>query len=375
MSYEDIKKELAAGKSYILRLKSPGRENNYIKHTDVIKGTIELPENYNDIVLLKSDGIPTYHFAHVVDDHFMRTTHVVRGEEWLSTLPWHLQMFDMLGWKRPQYIHTAHLLKSENGGKRKLSKRKDPELGLQYYKENGYPEKAVKEYLMTLLNSNFEEWRIANKDKPMEDFVFSVKKLSTSGALVDMDKLRDITKNTVSLMSAEQVYSELIKWTEKYDRVFHNLLTENPKYALDILSIGRGGKKPRNELCMWSEVKDYMGFFYDRLFVHQYVFTDNLDKNEIKEVLTRYTDIYSDSDSQDEWFEKIKDLSESLGFARETKEYKINPDNFKGHSGDIAMILRIAVSGKQSSPDTYQVMKILGSQRVIKRLKQACESI
>lgn len=371
MSLEQIEAELKAGKPYILRLRSPGTEDGKVRHTDLVKGDIELPENFNDIVLLKSDGIPTYHFAHVVDDHFMRTTHVVRGEEWLSTLPWHLQMFDILGWKRPKYIHTAHLLKNENGGKRKLSKRKDPELGLQYYDQQGYPKAAVLEYLMTLLNSNYEDWRRANPEKSYTEFPFSIKKMSPSGALFDMDKLRDITKNTVATMSAADVYENVANWAKQYDTDFYTLLASDPDYAKSILAIGRGGAKPRKDLCLWSEVKAYMDFFYDQLFAPDYTLPEQIDPKDAVQIIVLYLKTYNPDDDQQTWFDKIKTVAQQVGYAPETKLYKKEPDKYKGHVGDAAMVLRIAVSGRQQSPDTYEVMKILGKDRVTARLERA----
>lgn len=371
MPLEQIEQELLAKKPYIIRLRSPGNPEGKVHHTDLIRGEMELPENFNDIILLKSDGIPTYHFAHVVDDHFMRTTHVVRGEEWLSTLPWHLQMFDILGWKRPKYIHTAHLLKSENGGKRKLSKRKDPELGLQYYDENGFPKDAVIEYLMTLLNSNYEDWHRANPEKDYKQFPFTIKKMSPSGALFDMDKLCDITKNVVAAMDATTVFKNVVDWAQKYDIPFYNLLTADPEYAIKILSIGRGGTKPRKDLCLWRDVKTYMDFFYDDLFTPDFTLPANVTNKDAIQIVTLYRDIYDAADDQQTWFEKVKMIAQQVGYAPETKQYKKDPALYKGHVGDVAMVLRIAVSGKQQSPDTYEVMKILGKDRVLLRLERA----
>ena len=255
---EEIERNLSAGKPFVLRLKSFGDSSKIVKARDMIKGELEFPENNMDIILLKSDGIPTYHFAHVVDDHFMRTTHVVRGEEWLSTFPWHLQLFEYLGWKLPKFIHTAHMLKQEGTGKRKLSKRKDPEFGIEYYNKNGFEPEAVKEYLMTVLNSNFEEWRLQNKDKDIDEFKFTVNKMSSSGALFDMDKLIDVSKNVISKMDAETVYEKVSEWTKQYDPEFYLSFTANPDYTKEILSIGRGGKKPRKDIAVWSGVKEYM---------------------------------------------------------------------------------------------------------------------
>ena len=372
---EEIERNLSAGKPFVLRLRSFGDISKTVKARDMIKGELEFPENNMDIILLKSDGIPTYHFAHVVDDHFMRTTHVVRGEEWLSTFPWHLQLFEYLGWKLPKFIHTAHMLKQEGTGKRKLSKRKDPEFGIEYYNKNGFEPEAVKEYLMTVLNSNFEEWRLQNKDKDIDEFKFTVNKMSSSGALFDMDKLIDVSKNVISKMDAETVYEKVSEWTKQYDPEFYLSFTANPDYTKEILSIGRGGKKPRKDIAVWSGVKEYMGFFFDKYFVPAESFPENLAKEDIVAVLSKYVSIFDPVDDQNTWFDKIKVLAGDLGFASEMKDYKQNPDAYKGSVADIAMILRIAVTGKTMSPDTYSVMRILGAEKVISRIFAALDIV
>lgn len=372
---EEIERNLSAGKPFVLRLKSFGDSSKIVKARDMIKGELEFPENNMDIILLKSDGIPTYHFAHVVDDHFMRTTHVVRGEEWLSTFPWHLQLFEYLGWKLPKFIHTAHMLKQEGTGKRKLSKRKDPEFGIEYYNKNGFEPEAVKEYLMTVLNSNFEEWRLQNKDKDIDEFKFTVNKMSSSGALFDMDKLIDVSKNVISKMDAETVYEKVSEWTKQYDPEFYLSFTAKPDYTKEILSIGRGGKKPRKDIALWSGVKEYMGFFFDKYFVPAESFPENLAKEDIVAVLSKYVSIFDPVDDQNTWFDKIKVLAGDLGFASEMKDYKQNPDAYKGSVADIAMILRIAVTGKTMSPDTYSVMRILGAEKVVSRILAALDIV
>ncbi len=372
---EEIERNLSAGKPFVLRLRSFGDISKTVKARDMIKGELEFPENNMDIILLKSDGIPTYHFAHVVDDHFMRTTHVVRGEEWLSTFPWHLQLFEYLGWKLPKFIHTAHMLKQEGTGKRKLSKRKDPEFGIEYYNKNGFEPEAVKEYLMTVLNSNFEEWRLQNKDKDIDEFKFTVNKMSSSGALFDMDKLIDVSKNVISKMDAETVYEKVSEWTKQYDPEFYLSFTANPDYTKEILSIGRGGKKPRKDIAVWSGVKEYMGFFFDKYFVPAESFPENLAKEDIVAVLSKYVSIFDPVDDQNTWFDKIKVLAGDLGFASEMKDYKQNPDAYKGSVADIAMILRIAVTGKTMSPDTYSVMRILGAEKVVSRILAALDIV
>jgi glutamyl-tRNA synthetase len=332
---------------------------------------MEFPQNDQDIVLLKSDGIPTYHFAHVVDDHFMRTTLVVRGEEWLATLPVHVELFHALRWDAPQYAHTSHLMKLDDGSKRKLSKRKDPELALGFYHEEGYPVLAVTEYLMTLLNSNFEEWRLQNPQAPIGEFPFSVEKMGRSGALFDLNKLRDVSKNVISVMDARTVLDQVSLWAQKYDEVLYNLLTANPSYALSIFSIGRGGPKPRKDLTVWSEVKEYVSFFYEELFNPRYEYPERISREDWINILTRYQTVYDPADDQPAWFDKIKTLSSGLGYAPETKLYKKNPQDYKGHVGDVSMVLRIAVTGRTNSPDIYEVMKILGKDAVISRLKRA----
>ena len=372
-SMEEIEKKLREGVPYVLRFRSPGSCDNRIHPKDLIKGEMELPENDQDTVLLKSDGIPTYHFAHVVDDHLMGTTHVVRGEEWLATWPIHLQLFEALGWRKPNYLHTAHMLKMDGASKRKLSKRKDPELSLDYYHTQGYPVEAVLEYLMTVLNSNYEEWRLKNPTADRRDFPFKIEKMSASGALFDMDKLRDISKNTIAVMDAETVYAQTEQWSRDNDPDFHRLLAERPDYAQAILAIGRGGPKPRKDIALWSEVKDYMGFFYDELFqpAGAEIYPANLTREDWLTVLDRYGEIYSDADDSNQWFERVKGLSEQMGLAPETKLFKKNPGAYRGHVGDVSMVLRIAMTGRTNSPDLYTVMKILGKDRVLARLKAA----
>ena len=371
---ETVKAKLSEGLPYVIRFRSEGNINNKIKFTDLVKGNIEITENAMDHVLLKSDGIPTYHFAHAIDDHFMGTTHVVRGEEWLPSLPFHIQLFSALGFKLPKFLHISQLMKLENGNKKKLSKR-DKEASVSDYRVNGYAPECITEYVMTLLNSNYEEWRQANPDKSYEEFPFSIKKMSASGSLFDADKLIDICKNTVSRMSADEVYDKLTSWAKDYDTEFYPLLTANPEYTKAILSIGRGGKKPRKDIAIWSEAKDYMGFFYDEIFAPDYSSLSAYDKEDVKKVFESYKDIYSAEDAQDVWFNKIKELTASLGYAADMKEYKANPDSFKGNVGDVSGMLRIAVTGKTMSPDMFAVMSILGKDRVIKRLDKALNEI
>ena len=373
---EENERRIAAGESYVVRFRSPGSIENKIKHTDLVKGTLELTENDQDIVLLKSDGIPTYHFAHIVDDHLMGTTHVVRGEEWLATLPVHLQLFDVMGWKRPKYVHTAQLMKMDGGSKRKLSKRKDPELALSYYYEMGIPVPAVIEYIMTLLNSNFEEWRRANPDKSINDFPFSPKKMSVSGSLFDMEKLSDVCKQVISRMSADEVYDYVSDWAAQYDPAFAALFTRDPEMTKEFLSIGRGGKKPRKDIEIWSTVKQYMDFMFDELFRPDYSgMPERVSMEDAKAILTEYADIFDPADEMTVWFDKVKELAAQHGYAPETKLYKKNPDDYKGPVGDISMVLRVAVCGRTNAPDLYSVMQLLGADKVRERLARCAQAL
>ncbi|MBR6514139.1 MAG: glutamate--tRNA ligase [Clostridia bacterium] len=371
---ETIKEKLAAGMPFVLRFRSEGSIENKIKFTDLIKGAIEITENDIDHVLLKSDGIPTYHFAHAVDDHLMKTTHVVRGEEWLPSLPFHVQLFRALGFKIPKYLHISQLMKMEGGSKKKLSKR-DLGAGLSFYVAEGYPAKSVKEYVMTLLNSNFEEWRNANPKADINDFQFSIKKMSASGSLFDFDKLNDVSKNTIAHMTADEVYDEIVKWAKEFDTELYELFTRDADYAKRILSIGRGTAKPRKDLCIWKDVKPYVGLFYDELYKKEADYPESFDKEDIKTSLTMFAEGYDKNDDANEWFAKMKVIAENLGFAPETKLYKKNPEEYKGHVGDISMFVRIALTGKTNSPDMYEVMNILGEERSINRIKNAIKEI
>ena len=374
---EDIEKALQQGLPYVIRFRSEGSIENKVRHEDLVKGKMELTENDQDIVILKSDGIPTYHFAHVVDDHLMGTTVVVRGEEWLATLPVHLQLFRAMGWKAPKYAHTAQLMKldPETGGKRKLSKRKDPELALDFYYAEGYPVPAVLEYLMTLLNSNFEEWRRANPDLPMNDFPFSTKKMSGSGALFDIEKLRDVSKNVISRMSAETVYDYVANWSRDHDAAFHALFTRDPEKSKAYLAIGRGGKKPRKDLALWSDVKPYMDFLFDELFQPDYTMPERVSAEDAVAILSAYAAEFDENDTPDAFFEKMKALADRFGFASDTKAYKEHPEQFKGPVGDVSMVIRVAVAGRQNAPDLQTVMSIMGREAVLKRLESCAKAI
>ena len=365
---ERIEAALADGKPFVLRFRSEGDISHKFKFTDEIKGVIDVTENDVDHVILKSDGIPTYHFAHAVDDHLMRTTHVVRDESWLSTLPFHIQLFKALGFKLPKYCHTAQVLKLDDGNKRKISKRKDPEAALTFYLAEGYPAAATREYLMTLLNSNFEEWRIANPTADIEDFKFTTKKMSVSGSLFDLDKLNDVSKNVISRMTAEEAYRLSLAWAKEFDPAFAAIYGENGDYGTAILAIGRGGAKPRKDLTTWKDVKDYVSFFYDALFTPDSTLPENVTPEDAAEICRRFVETYDPADDQPAWFAKIKQIAADLGYAPETKLYKKDPSAYKGHVGDVSMVLRIAVTGRQNSPDLFEVMHILGCERTIARL-------
>ena len=369
-SLEDIQAQLDAGNPWVLRFRSTGSIENQFKFDDLVKGKLTITENDIDHVLLKSDGIPTYHFAHAVDDHLMRTTHVVRGDEWLPTLPFHIQLFQALGFKLPKYVHIGPLMKMDGTSKRKLSKRKDPELALTYYKAEGFPVAAVYEYIMTLLNSNFEDWRRANPDAPVDNFKFSAKKLNPAGSLFDYAKLVDVSKNVISRMDAGQVYTLLSQWAQEFDPEFGALLAEDPDYATRILAIGRGGKKPRKDLAVWKDAKPYMGFFYD-----QYLETPEFDgkfaPGVIAEVLNRFLASFDIADDANTWFEKVKAITTDMGFTTDMKAYKANPDAFPGTVADVSTFIRLAVTGKTNSPDLYTVMQILGKDRTVARISAA----
>ncbi len=366
MAYEKIKN----GDSYIIRLKSPGNPDKKIKHRDVIKGNVDMPENDQDIVIIKSDGLPTYHFAHAVDDHLMGTTHVIRGDEWLPSVPLHLQLFYVLGFKAPKYAHIAPMMKVDGEGKRKLSKRKDPEAAVSYYTEQGIPKQAVKEYLMNIANSNFEIWRKQNPDKSMEEFDLQLNKMGVSGALFDMVKMLDVSKNVISKYSADEVYAESYKWAETYDNELKEML-DNKEYALKVLGIERGNVKPRKDIAKWSDVKESITYMYDDKFakVDNFEYQKIKDKEEIEKIVKEYFEKYYDeSDDKEVWFNKMKDLAESMGYAREVKEYKANPDSYKGHVGDISTVIRVKVTGRCNTPDLYEILKILGKERILKRI-------
>ena len=371
-SIEEIKAQIDAGNPWVLRFKSTGSIENQFKFDDLVKGKRTITENDIDHVLLKSDGIPTYHFAHAVDDELMRTTHVVRGDEWLPSLPFHIQLFKALGFKLPKYVHIGPLMKMDGNSKRKLSKRKDPELALTYYKGEGFPVQAMREYLMTVLNSNFEDWRRANADAPIDSFKFSPKKLNPAGSLFDYAKLVDVSKNVISRMDAETVYTLLSEWAQEFDADFGAKLASDAAYATSILAIGRGGKKPRKDLATWKDAKDYMGFFYDE-YLTAPVFDEKFDKATVAEALNRFLEKFDIADDANTWFNKVKEITEDMGFTTDMKAYKADPTAFKGTVADVSTFIRQAVTGKTNSPDLYTVMQILGYDRTVARIKAVLE--
>ncbi|MCI8553526.1 MAG: glutamate--tRNA ligase [Clostridiales bacterium] len=376
LSPEEALRRIEAGESYVVRLRSPGSEERRIKFDDLIRGVIELPENDEDIVLLKSDGIPTYHFAHAVDDHLMRTTHVIRGEEWVPSVPKHLQLFQVLGFRPPKYAHISPIMKAEGESRRKLSKRKDPEAAMRYYAEQGYPADSVQEYLMTIASSGFEDWRRCNPDAPRSDFPFQLKKMSVSGALFDMDKFRDVSKAVISRMDVAAVTQAVTSWAKEYDPAFHALLSRDPAYAEAIFSIDRGGKKPRKDIACWSEAKDYAAYFYDELYQPSMEgMPEGLTAADARAVLEMYPTVYDPAQEQQEWFAAIKALCPSLGFCPEVKEYKQNPAGWKGHAGDVSTLLRLAVTGRRNTPDLCAILRLLGPERVRGRLAQAAQAL
>lgn len=367
LTFEEIEENIKKGMPYVLRLKSPGDENKRITLDDGIKGKIEMPENVLDVVLLKTDGIPTYHFAHAIDDHLMGTTYVIRGDEWIASAPIHLQLFDVLGFNAPKYAHISPIMKEdeETGGKRKLSKRKDPEAAVSFYHEVGYPNDAVLEYLYTIANSSYEEWRIQNPDAPMDDYKFDFSHMSKSGALFDLMKLTDISKTYISKLSTDEVFERILDWAKEYNKEFYELLIKDKEYSKSIFAIERGNEKPRKDIAKWEDTPAYSEYFFKR--PQNYDFADNLTKQDMIEILEKYKEIYNHNDIADDWFPKVRDMSEELGYAKAPKFYKKNPEQYRGHVGDVSTVIRVAVTGRRNTPDLYQIMQVLGEGEVMQR--------
>ena len=371
LTNEERAEKIKNGVPYIIRLKSPGNFNKKIVLNDLVRGKIEFPENDMDIVLIKSDGLPLYHFAHVIDDHLMRTTHVLRGEEWISSTPVHLQLFQVLGFKTPKYAHLGVVMKiDEDGTRRKLSKRKDPEAAVSYYHQKGIPVEAVKLYLMTIANSNFEGWWDQNPTLGIDDFKFDFKKMSVSGSLFDLEKLLNISKSYISRLKASEVYEKALTWAKEFDTEFATILEKYKDYSISILNIEREQKKPRKDFESFSSIKSNIWYMYDEYFNNDvaYNFGKITDKEEIKMILKTYIEKYYDAaDDKDTWFHKIKELTEELGYCADMKAYKENPDMYKGSVADISTVIRVAATTSSMTPDLYEILKLLGKDRIINR--------
>lgn len=372
LTNDERAQKIENGDSYILRLKSPGDFNKKIVLNDLVRGKIEFPENDLDIVLIKSDGLPLYHFAHVIDDHLMRTTHVLRGEEWISSTSIHLQLFNVLGFEVPKYAHLGVVMKiDEDGTRRKLSKRKDPEAAVSYYHEQGIPVEAVKLYLMTIANSNFEGWWDQNPSLGVDDFTFDFKKMSVSGSLFDIEKLLNISRNYISRLTAVEVYNRSLKWAEEFDKEFAEVLLENKNYAISVFNIEREQKKPRKDFESFSSIKKQVWYMFDKYFTQplNYQFGKIQDREEIKTILSTYiNEYYDEQDDKETWFNKIKELTVKLGYCADMKEYKQNPDKYKGNVADISTVIRVAVTTSSMTPDLYEILKLLGRDRIINRI-------
>ena len=366
LSLDEMAEKIKARVPYIIRFKSDGREDRKIEIHDGIRGKVVFPENDLDIPIIKSDGLPTYHFAHLVDDHLMRTTMVIRGDEWLASVPLHVQLFQEAGFKPPKYCHISPIMKNDNGNKRKLSKRKDPEAAVSYYEEIGVPPEAVKEYLLNIANSSFENWRRQNKDKSIYDFDFQISKMSVSGALFDLTKMLDDSKTIISRFSAEKVYNEGYKWAEKYDTDLKKLLDQKD-YALKVIGIERGKEKPRKDIAKWSDLKDNIIYMFEEPTEFDF---DKINGKEAKKVISEYMKVYDEKDDKQTWFDKMKDVAEKCGYAREVKEFKANPEKWPGHVGDVSTVIRVAVTGRRNTPDLYEILQVLGKEEVIKRLSK-----
>lgn len=377
LTLDEIEANIKEGKPYVIRLKSDGDMSlpedqiRRIQVNDAIRGTLDMPANDQDTVILKATGIPTYHFAHVVDDHLMRTTHVVRGAEWLPSLPIHIELFEKLGWEPPVYCHTAQLMKlDEEGNKRKLSKRKDPELSLDYYRNQGYHPAAVREYLLTILNSNFEEWRMANPDADINEFEFTTDKMSTSGALFDLNKLNDISKDVLLKISAGDLFDFLKAWAAEFKpEIMH--MFDDRAYLEKILDIGRKETKPRKDHIYAQQMVENISYFFDDMFKLEDSFPAEVEAaGDTEAILTEYLKTYNHGDDQETWFNKIRAIAEKLGYAVKPKDYKKNPDLFKGHVGHVSTVIRVALMGRQQSPDVWEIQQILGEARTRERLQK-----
>lgn len=371
LTLEEIEEKLAAGEEWTLRLRADGNPEETRAIPDGIRGHVTIHPNDQDFVLLKTNGVPTYHFAHVCDDHFMRVTHVVRGEEWLATLPFHIELFETLGWEHPVYCHTAHLMKiDEAGTRRKLSKRKDPEMALSFYEEKGFFPEAVREYIMILLNSDYEEWRLANPDTLLEDFPVHLDKMATSGALFDMVKLEDVSKETLVRLDEATIADFVIAWAEKYQPDVASVIAPQRDDFVKLLAIGRDGKKPRKDLMNAEQIVQFTKYFFDEWFTQEDALPENIPAEEAAAILEDYLATYDHSDDNETWFGKIRTITEERGYAVRPKDYKKNPDAYKGHVGDVSTVVRLAITGRRNSPDIWAIQQVLGEEKTIARVKQ-----
>lgn len=376
LTLEEIEEKLAAGEEWTLRLRADGNPEETRAIPDGIRGHVTIHPNDQDFVLLKTNGVPTYHFAHVCDDHFMRVTHVVRGEEWLATLPFHIELFETLGWEHPVYCHTAHLMKiDEAGTRRKLSKRKDPEMALSFYEEKGFFPEAVREYIMILLNSDYEEWRLANPDTPLEDFPVHLDKMATSGALFDMVKLEDVSKETLVRLDEATIADFVIAWAEKYQPDVASVIAPQRDDFVKLLAIGRDGKKPRKDLMNAEQIVQFTKYFFDEWFTQEDALPENIPAEEAAAILEDYLATYDHTDDNETWFGKIRTITEERGYAVRPKDYKKNPDAYKGHVGDVSTVVRLAITGRRNSPDIWAIQQVLGEKKTIARVKQMIASL
>ena len=371
LSLEEVKENLSNGKTFVIRLKSPGDPNKIVEFKDCIKGKLKFPEHDIDTILLKKDGTPTYHLAHVIDDHLMHTTHVIRGDEWVSSIPLHLQLFRVLGFKPVKYAHIAPITikDKETGNIRKISKRKDPWFGVKYYDENGIPIEALHLYLATITNTNFEEWYLQNSDKNISDFEFSFKKQPVGGTSFDEDKLNNLCKTYFSRKSGEEVYNETLTWAKKHDEEYAKLLENNKDDMIKYLSIEKDGPRPRKDISKYSEVKEEFSYAIDSMFEKENYSKYDGDKVYDIDLINNYIDNYLDLDvDNNDWFNKVREFSIENGYAGSPKDYKKDPDNYKGHVGDICEAIRVMITGRLKSPDLFSIMKVLGKDRIKDRI-------
>ncbi|MDR1292848.1 MAG: glutamate--tRNA ligase [Clostridiales Family XIII bacterium] len=382
ISPEEAQSRVKRGERYVLRVdadamaaSAPDAGDAQAEIIDGIRGKLSFPRNIMDVVVLKSDGVPTYHFAHVIDDHLMRTTHVIRGEEWISSLPIHAALFGALGFEPPIYCHSTVLMKRDDGKKRKLSKRKDPELSLEYYRSEGYHPKAILEYLLTIINSNFEEWRAAHPEAPIDNFEMTPEKMGVSGILFDLDKLRDVSKEVLARMPAGEIADFVLKWSAMYDHRAHEAMVGDKQRLDAIIDIGRTGEKPRKDLAYAKQIWDFISYFYDEFYEVTDPWPDNVSDEDARNILTAYTDGYDHTDDRNEWFGKIRDIATSLGYAAKPKDFKKEPDKYKGHVGDVSAVIRISVVGRAMSPDLYEIQQILGEDKTRSRIQRCLSSI